>query len=239
MVPDPFGRAIADHHRSDREEPLLQRDGAETLEHPISDFYFGSHDPEQRKWSWADAFLDGPLLDMGAGAGREALFYQERYDVVAIDVSEHLVETMRDRGVDDARVADMFEVRQDFSQNRFESALSHGTQLGLAGSMTGLRRFLDDLAVVTTPDASVVLDGYDPTADGIETLLGYRTDAAEGLAYRVFSFEYGGTHGDILLFRLFSPDRLRTAANDTGWVVRDVERPQDGDRYYMAALQKR
>ena len=239
MSADPFGRSILDHHRSARDAPLVQRDGEETLEHPIEDFYFGTHDSNQRKWAWADAYIDGPLVDVGAGAGREALFYQHRIEVVATDVSEHLVTTMRERGVTDARVADMFALRESFGQNRFGSVLSHGTQLGLAGSMVGLRRFLEDLDVVTTPTASVVLDSYDPGADDIDDLLGYRSDQTPGLAFRVMSFEYEGTHGDILLFRLFGPDRLREAALDTGWVVDDICRPYESDRYYLAALEKR
>lgn len=239
MSADPFGRAILDHHRSERDAPLVQRDGEEALDHPIEDFYFGSHDPDQHKWTWADAYIDGPLLDVGAGAGREALFYQDRFEVVATDVSEHLVTTMRERGVEDARVVDMFALRESFAADRFESVLSHGTQLGLAGSMAGLRRFLENLYVVTTPSASVVLDSYDPGANDIEDLLGYRSDPTPGLAFRVMSFEYDGANGDILLFRLFGPDRLRAAAVDTGWVVDDICRPYDSDRYYQAALEKR
>ncbi len=106
--------------------------------------------------------MDGSLLDMGAGAGRDALYYQERFETVAIEVSERLVEVMRDRGVNDARLADMFALRDHFDRDRFRSAHAIGTQVGLAGSMAGVRQFLDDLAFVTTPDATAVLDNYAP-----------------------------------------------------------------------------
>jgi SAM-dependent methyltransferase len=239
MSADPFGRAILDHHRAERAAPLVQRDGEEILDHPIEDFYFGDHDEHQQKWTWADVYIDGPLLDVGAGAGREARFYQDRFEVVATDVSEHLVTTMRERGVEDARVADMFALPDSFQTDRFDSVLSHGTQLGLAGSMVGLRRFLEDLDTVTTPSGSVVLDSYDPGTNGIEDLLGYRSDPTPGLGFRVMSFEYEETQGDILLFRLFGPDRLREAAAETGWTVDDICRPDESDRYYLAALEKR
>ena len=50
------------------------------------------------------------------------------------------------------------------------------------------------------------LDCYDPTQEDTLDLLGYRADPTLGLAYRVMQFEYKGDLGEILLFRLFSPD---------------------------------
>ncbi|WP_049903262.1 hypothetical protein [Halococcus agarilyticus] len=229
---DPFGRAIRDFHRGEQDEPLIDRDGATTRDHPIEEFYFGEFDPESDAGAWRASWLDGPLLDMGAG--RDALYFQERFETVAIEPSAHLVATMRERGVRDARVGDMFALRETFDRDRFGSALAIGTQVGLAGSMQGLRRFLGDLAFVTTPDASAVLDGYDPDWEG-EDLLGYRSDPTPGLAHRVLHFEYGDEVGETLHFRLFSPDRVREAAVGTGWSVAEV-RTDAG--YYRLALTK-
>jgi hypothetical protein len=146
---------------------------------------------------------------------------------------------MRDRGVDDARRADMFALREAFERDRFRSVLAHGTQLGLAGSMHGLRALLGEFAAVTTADATAVVDCYDPTADGVADLLGYRADPAPGLAHRVMTFEYQDDVGETLLFRLFSPDRVRAATTGTGWDVAVVRRPSaDTDYYYRAALTK-
>lgn len=231
---DPFGRAIRDFHRGEQDEPLIDRDGAAIREHPIEEFYFGTFDPESEEGDWLTSWLDGPLLDMGAGVGRDALYFQDQFETVAIEVSEHLVETMCERGVRDARVEDMFALRETFDRDRFRSALAIGTQTGLAGSMQGLRRFLGDLAFVTTPDATAVLDGYDPNHES-EDLLGYRADPTPGLAHRVLHFEYEGEVGDTLLFRLFSPDRVREAAIGTAWNVAAV-RSDAG--YYRLALTK-
>lgn len=232
---DPFGRAIRDHHRGVRDEPLVDRDGDESREHAIEEWYFGTFEGDDFLERW----LDGPMLDMGAGVGRHALYFQERGETVAIEVSDHLVETMRERGIDDPRRADMFSLRESFERDQFRSALAIGTQLNLAGSMAGLRQFLCDLAYVTTPDATAVLDSYDPTADATADVFGYRPDPAAGLAHRVMHSEYEGDVGETLLFRLFSPDRLRAAAAGTGWAVTEV-RPHPPDRpvQYRAALTK-
>jgi len=235
---EPFGRAVRDHHRGDRDAPLVARDGSETREHPIDRFYFGTFPEDGSDADWLRSWLDGPLLDVGAGAGEHALYFQEQFETVAIEPSEPLVATMRDRGVDDARRADMFALRDAFERDRFRSVLAHGTQLGLAGSMHGLRELLGEFAAVATADATAVVDCYDPTADGVSELLGYRADPTPGLAHRVVTFAYDGDVGETLLFRLFSPDRLRAATTGTGWEVAEIRRPHDNDYYFRAALTK-
>jgi hypothetical protein len=236
---DPFGRAVADHYHDRRTEPLLACDGDATREHPIESFYFEPFDPETETGRWLSSWVCHPLLDVGAGVGRHALVFQAQVETVAADVSDALVEVMAERGVRDARVVDMFALREAFDRDQFGSALAVGTQLGLAGSMQGLRQWLGDLAFVTDADATAVVDSYDPTHEASDDLLGYRADPTRGLAHRVFHFAYEGEESETLLFRLFGPDRLREAAVGTGWEVVEVRRSDEGSAYYRAALRKK
>ncbi|MGZ0747184.1 methyltransferase domain-containing protein [Haloparvum sp. AD34] len=237
--PDAFGRAIRDHHRGNLADPLYQVDGSERREHPIEQFYFTEFDPEtSADHRWFAERLEGPLVDLGAGAGRHALYFQEQFETVAVDPSPALVETMRERGVEDAREGDMFALRELFPADRFASALAHGTQLGLAGSLAGVEAFLGDLAHVTTADATAIVDCYDPTRVDGEAMLGYRADEPAGLAHRVNWFEYDGDADPVLHFRLFSPDRLREAAAETPWVVGEVKRGGTDGAHYDAMLEK-
>jgi SAM-dependent methyltransferase len=237
--PDPYGRAIRDFYQDEQDEPLWDVDGGDTRDHPIEQFYFGTFDPDTETGAWLADQLEGPLLDIGAGAGRDALHFQERFETVAVDASEHLVEVMRDRGVADARQVDMFRLREAFPRDRFRSVLSIGTQLCLAGSMQGLRRLLGDLAHVTTPDGTAVVDSYDPTLARTADAFGFRPDPTPGLAYRVYHYEYEGDVGPTLLFRLFSPDRLREAAEGSGWSVQAVaHHPPERPVQYRAVLER-
>lgn len=235
---DPFGTALQDFARDEMDAPLLQRDGEETVDHPVEDIYFSPFDLDSTEGSWLASWLDGPLLDLGAGVGRHALAFQERFETVAVEVSDHLVETMRTRGVEDARVGDMFAIESQFEADRFSSVLLNGTQASLTGSRAGLQDLLATLDTITTADGTVVLDGYDPTADDVTELLGYRPDPTPGLAFRVFHFEYDGAVGETLLFRLFSPDVLERAAEETGWRLVESVRPFDAACYYRAVLQQ-
>lgn len=238
MVSDPFGRAIRDHYLGERDEPLIDRDGDRTREHAIERFYFGAHEPTE----WFDSLVEGPVLDMGAGVGRDALYFQEQYETTAIEVSEHLLETMRNRGVEKVRYADMFSLREYFDRDRFRTAYSIGTQLGLAGSMAGVRQFLSDLAFVTTPDGTAILDNYAPEKDQTVDIFAYRDDPAPGLAHRIFHCEYEGTVGRTLLFRLFSIDRLRQATIGTPWELTRFGYggldPDEDDTQWLAVLRK-
>lgn len=231
MSTDPFGRAVRDHYCGNRNVPLIDRDGDATREHAIEQWYFGEHSED----SWRDSWMEGPLLDLGAGAGRDALYYQDQFETVAIDVSKRLIEVMRDRGVADARLASMFSLREHFDCDRFRSAHSIGTQVGLAGSMAGVRQFLGDLAFVTTANATAVLDNYAPEKKATEEVFAFRDDPLPGLAYRVYHEEYEGIVGDTLLFRLFSVDRLRAATIGTPWEVVAVTY---SDVQWRAILQK-
>lgn len=130
--PDPFGRALRDHRRGERDAPLVDRDGAARREHTIEEWYFGEHDPD----AWRDQWIEGPVVDLGGGAGRDALYYQRSFETVAIDVSPGAVETMRDRGVRDARRADMFALPDRFDRDRFRSA-AVGTPWTVVGVSRG------------------------------------------------------------------------------------------------------
>lgn len=233
---DAFGEALLDHHRDEREASLFQRDGDEVLCHPVEDFYFGSFESEPDS-GWVASWLDGPLLDVGAGSGRDALYFQRQFGTVALEISHSLVTLLDERGVRRVRQGDLFALRDQFDRDRFRSVLALGTQVGLAKSMQGLTDLLGEFAYVTDADGTAVLDCYDPTHDGATEMLGFRPDPSPGLARRVVRYEYGDLIGDTLLFLLFSPDRLREATRGTEWAVADIRRPH-GTYHYRAALQK-
>ena len=232
---DPFSRAIRDEHRDEREHPLVDVDGDDVREHPM-DLYFREVERDD-DLPWAAEHLSGPLLELGSGVGRHALYFQERYRTVATEVSDHLVDVMTERGVTDARRVDMFDLPA--FETAFQSVFARGTQVGLAGSVAGLRAFLQDLGRVTAPGATAVLDAHDPEHERASDLFGYRPDPTPGLAYRTFHVEYRGTPGRTLLFRLFSPERVREATLSTPWQVTDLRRSRADAAHYQVALAKR
>jgi hypothetical protein len=233
---DPFGRALLDHHRGEKTGSLYQRAGGEALTHPVEEFYFDAF-PDQAGADWIESWLSGPLLDVGAGAGRDTLYFQNQFETVALEHSESLVTLLESRGVEAVEHGDMFRLEESVERKTFDSLLVVGTQIGLAGSVPGLGTLLGQFARVTTADATLVLDAYDPEYGDASEMHGFHPDPAPGIGHRVIRYEYDGVIGETLLFVLFGPDRLREATAGTAWTVADIQRPHDA-YYYRAALHK-
>jgi SAM-dependent methyltransferase len=229
-----------DHQRGERRGELVYRDGEAVEGHDVQATYFAPPDAWSGDWKRRLASLNGPVLDVGCGAGTTGAWLEARgRDVVAIDVSPHAVRTARERGLEDVRVMDMFDL--EFPVGRFRSVLAKGTQLGLAGSLPGVRTVLSDLAVVTEEAGVAIVDSYDPARLDPETFVGYRPDPREGVARRAFHFEYerpddGGCEvGRTLSFVLLGPERLRDVLVGTPWEL-DAVWPREA--YYRARLEK-
>lgn len=234
---DPFGQALLDHHRGTQDEPLYQCDGTDRQIHPIEEFYFDTFETTTGS-SWICQYVDGPLIDIGAGAGRDTLYFQSQHEAVAVEVSDPLITLLTERGVKDARCGNLFALPDQFPPSRFQSALIIGTQALLACSDSALVELFDDLRTILADDGTVVLDGYDPTISAAADMLGYRTDPDPDIAHRVNYYEYRDTPGSILLFRLLSPDRLASIAQEADWQIMDINRP-GSTYYYQTALRPR
>ncbi|WP_266079350.1 class I SAM-dependent methyltransferase [Haladaptatus caseinilyticus] len=235
---DPLGQAMLDYQQGGLRGSCQYRDGADTQNGHIYEHYF--RPPEE----WSNDLkalldsLESPVVDVGCGSGHYTEYLQEQGEVVGIDVSPGAIEAARERGIENVRVMDMFEL--EFPRNRFQSALVNGTQIGLAQSLAGARDFLTDVARITADDGVTVVDNYDPSALDPSEFFGYRPDPRRGVAHRTFHFEYvrDGERevGRDLHFVLFSPDRLRDVTVGTQWEVAEV---QANEGYYKAVLEKR
>lgn len=230
---------MRDHVTDGPAGELRYRDGDDVEPHDVRGTYFTPAADWPDDWTRRLAVLPGPVVDVGCGAGQHARWLQDRgREVVAVDASPNAVAAARDRGVEDVREHDMFDLA--LPRDRFRSALVVGTQAGLAGSLAGVRAFLADLGRVTAPDGIAVVDSYDPGGLDPATFLGYRPDPRAGVARRTFHFEYEGPDGGrevgrSLSFVLFGPDRLRDVLVGTPWEL-DAVWPQEG--YYRAKLAK-
>ncbi len=115
--------------------------------------------------------VSGPVLDLGAGAGRHSLFLQHAgHEVTAVDHSPGAVDVCRARGVLDARLADLIHPPED---QRWGAILLMCGNLGLLGDRQATRSLLSRLARSCRPDAILVTDTVDPTVDNDASDLAY------------------------------------------------------------------
>jgi len=90
---DAFGLMLRDHLRGKAGGAILEVDGGSSEPALAATVFFSSYE------QWAEAEREalkevrGRILDIGCGAGRHALYFQERgHEVVAVDISLGAVE---------------------------------------------------------------------------------------------------------------------------------------------------
>jgi SAM-dependent methyltransferase len=97
----------------------------------------------------------GRVLDAGAGAGSHALHIQNLgLDMVAIDISEGAVDTMKARGVADARLQDFFTMKSE----KFETLLFLMNGVGIVGQMENFTAFFSQCKTMLADGGKVILD---------------------------------------------------------------------------------
>ena len=221
---DAFGRALLDHLEGRPLAPLtLETDGGWSTPAMPPGWFF---EPASSWSEWEREALMGavgPVLDLGAGAGRSSLFLQELgYDVTAVDSSPGAVDVCRRRGIRDARLEDFLETLPD--TRHWQTVLLLCGNLGLAGSWDATRDLLMRLHAVCARGASLVADTVDPT-------IGADARAAEYQRRKAAAGEYLGdvtlrlAYGDIVSpwwrqTNLLIPDVPRLVAG-TGWRIDD------------------
>ena len=195
-----------------------------------AEWFFADHDdwaePERRAFE----YVQGRVLDIGAGAGRHSLVVQRRQlETVAIDISPGAVEVCRRRGVRDARLLPLGEI--DESLGVFDTVLLLCGNFGLAGGADETAAFLEKLHSLTRPRARIVLDTVDPYVDNDDADLAYlERNRGRGLMpgqVRI-RIRYGGLVTPWYDLLCVSSGELEELAAPTGWQLawrRDGEPP--------------
>ncbi len=175
---DAWGHALANH----RIGSYVPRVELETGDGDIGlamrpDWFFRSFPA----WDWWERELlphitAGPVLDLGAGAGRASLWFQDRgLDVTAVENSVKARHVCRQRGVVDVRLGDLNDPPAD---KPWGAVLLLRGNLGLGGSHEAIRALLIKLAHMCAPGAVLIGDTVDPGESRSITLrIRYRDEA--------------------------------------------------------------
>lgn len=133
-------------------------------------------------------YTSGRVLDIGCGAGRHAVYLQEKgLDVVGIDNSPLAIEVCKQRGLKDARVLSINQISSKLGI--FDTVLMMGNNFGLFGSFQGAKRLLKKIAAITSERGRIIA----------ETLDVYQTDNPDHLSYHEFNRQRGRMGGQVRL----------------------------------------
>ena len=203
----------------------------------------GLYFSEYRQWSplekRAVKQVGGRVLDVGCGAGRHALYLQEKgYDVTGIDNSPGAIKVCKLRGLKKAFVRPINDIDK-FKPNSFETILMMGNNFGLFGSTENARTILEKFARITAPDARIIAKTLNP----------YKTDNPLHPPYHLANrrrgrmggqirmrVRYGVTVGEWFDYLFVSPEEMREILTDTDWQIEELLNAEEAN--YVAFIQK-
>jgi SAM-dependent methyltransferase len=230
----PFGLALRDYAAGDRSaEIVLERDDGLHEPLPMSVFFRTPSEffPLERR---ALDFCRGRVLDIGAGAGIHSLELQKRgFEVMAVDVSLDAVSVMSNRGVSDARCADVF----TFSGGRFDTLLLLGHGIGMTETPDGLDRFFDKMRMLIHPGGQILIHSLDVTKTDVPHHLAYHRkniDAGRYAGEIRMRIRYRDVIGPTYSWIQVDPDMLADRALKFDWRTEIIVQEPDGN--YLARL---
>ena len=235
---DAFGQAIYDHLKGKGGFAIVERDdGLFEL-----DIYFSYYFAEYKKWleyeKKAIRFAKGKVLDVGCGAGRVALYLQDKgFDVLGIDNSPLAVKVCKERGVKKVKLMSITQL--SCPMGPFDTIVLYGNNAGLFSNPKRAKWLLKRFCKITTPDARIIAGTVDPYDTKEPNYLEYheynrkRNRMAGQIKIRV---RYKKYVSDWLDYLLVSRNEMQQILDGTGWKVRCFINPEDP--FYIAIIEK-
>ena len=156
---DPMGAAITDyfHHQKAGKLRVFSSQFEED-EIPINQL-FRSFDEMSEPEKTALQMASGKILDAGAGSGCHTLALQEMgKEVCAIDISPLSNEVMKQRGVKDSRLINLFD--ETFTET-FDTVLMLMNGSGIIGTLNNMPAFFQQMKRILRPGGCILMDSSD------------------------------------------------------------------------------
>jgi SAM-dependent methyltransferase len=157
---DAFGLGLLEYMENGTSGEIIEREDGVMFY-----AYNGEYFTPYKKWSYyekqAVKYAAGRVLDIGCGAGRHAIYLQQKgMDVLGIDNSPLAAAISRKRGVKNVKKMDIEEITPKFG--RFGTILMLGNNFGLFQNKKKMKKTLSVLYKITTNDAVIIAESMDP-----------------------------------------------------------------------------
>jgi SAM-dependent methyltransferase len=197
-VAAPFAAAMRAHQRENWPQLLgVQHLGNDAMNWVTTGIWFGQDALRQRIIDELIAVgIRGPVLDVGAGAGRMALKLQAAgVEVVALDCEPACIELLRAKGVRNVVAAD---IRTYETTQRFQTIVFMDSTFGLIGDVEAAGELLDKLGSLLLPDGVVLVqDGeFESPVVKLEWRFVFRDQV--GPYFRWLNFSFSGLRDTVL-----------------------------------------
>jgi SAM-dependent methyltransferase len=235
---DAYGHAIYDYLDGKNKFEIVERDDGYIDVSDGPTLYAAAFKQWPTRYKKVMRHVRGHVLDIGCGAGRHALYLQEKgFAVLGIDSSPLAVEACRRRGLANARVLSVTQISSALGQ--FDTLLMLGNNFGLFGSAVGTRRLLRKFHRITSARARIIAESLDP----------YQTDDSLHLAYQERNRNKGRMPGQVRIrtryrnyatpwfdYLFVSQEEMAALLVGTGWTIKRVVGSDTAS--YIAIIEK-
>lgn len=218
---DAFGQELWACFKGQNICEIIERDDGYFSSYQSPKMYFSEYPDWPIIEQKAMNFVKGRVLDIGCGAGRHALYVQQKgFSVVGVDSSPLAVKVCKLRGLKKAKVMSLENLV--FRPNTFGTILMLGGNFGLMGNPNKARRLLKKLRRIATKNAFIIAEIRDP----------YKTDNPLHLEYHRLNRSRGKLSGQTRIrirvektvtkwieFLMVSKEEMEQLINGTGWKI--------------------
>lgn len=228
---DPFEQAFHDFLNGETDEELAIYINDEFSENMPVRYFFRSYDEMPQLEQIALKECRGKILDIGAGAGCHSLILQDKgYDVTALDIKKGFVEIMKQRGIRQTVLSDIF----NFRNNKFDTLLMLMNGIGFTVDFTGLEKFLKQTKELLNTDGQILLDSSDLLYLYEEEDGSYKVPLTGNYYGKVvYQVEYKNRKGKPFDWIFIDYSTLQQYAEKTGYIC---ELLYANDFHYLAKL---
>lgn len=225
---DLFGIALLDFYHNRSTEPLILH----TVYGPPESVPLERFFEDENEFSDLDFFalelIRGSILDIGAAAGKHALYLQQLdYDITAMDISPSCGKIMKQSGLKKIIITDVFQ----YTGKKFDTILMLMNGIGLAENLAGIEQLFNHLKSMINPGGQLLLDStdisylYEKNQKPIARYFGELT----------FSYEYKNKLSEPFNWIYIEQKKLLETAKKTGWKCQIIF--EDESNAYLARLQ--
>jgi SAM-dependent methyltransferase len=213
---DVLGEALSDHyHHTSTGKLWVHNTYGPKEEMPVDVYFRVMEDMPELEWI-ALQQCKGNILDVGAGAGSHALALQQMgLEITALDISLKSANIMALRGVKNIIRQDFFELETGSRPPSFDTLLLLMNGIGLAGSLTGLRNFLQQARKLLRPGGRLIFD----SSDIAYLYEGKIKETGDYYGEILYQYEYNRRRSDWFKWLFVDRKTLTDIAASEGWHI--------------------